>query len=325
MSAPAPSSSSPTAASGLQADGFWFMEMNTRLQVEHPVTEAITGLDLVEWQLRVAAGEKLPLTQEQVPLGGHAIEARLYAEDPEHGFLPSTGKLVGAAICPTDVRVDSGVEAGDEVTPFYDPMIAKVIAHAPTRDAALDRLTDALDHTLVAGVRTNVAFLGRAVPGAGVSATARSTPASSTAISPRLAPCRKARTAPPRRPACERLLAQEQARRVRSGRGEPASPWDASDGFQLGGTRRVIVADRRRRRGRRWRTVVRRDGMASRSEAAPAPDAARCLGRCESYVLRHGRQTRVRLERSGSIGAAEQAAATALSGRRCTARCWAFR
>ena len=163
MSAPAQSSSWPTAATGLRADGFWFIEMNTRLQVEHPVTEEVTGLDLVAWQFQVAAGEKLPLTQAQVRFDGHAIEARVYAEDPENGFLPSTGPIVGLDL-PMDVRVDSGVEAGGEVTPFYDPMIAKLIAHAPTRDAALARLTNALDHTLVAGVRTQRRFPWRAVP-----------------------------------------------------------------------------------------------------------------------------------------------------------------
>ena len=117
-------------AKGLRADGFWFMEMNTRLQVEHPVTEAITGLDLVEWQFRVAAGEKLPLAQREVPLDGHAVEARLYAEDPENGFLPSTGRAGRA-------RIPGGGghshrhrgRGGHEVSPFYDPMIAKVIAH----------------------------------------------------------------------------------------------------------------------------------------------------------------------------------------------------
>ena len=143
---------------GLRADAFWFIEMNTRLQVEHPVTEAVTALDLVEWQFRVACGEKLPLEQSQVRFDGHAIEARVYAEDPESGFLPSTGRIVALEL-PADIRVDSGVEAGGEVTPYYDAMIAKLIAHAPTREAALDRLAAALDRTVIAGPRSNVAFL----------------------------------------------------------------------------------------------------------------------------------------------------------------------
>ena len=130
---------------------------------------------------------KAALTQAQVRFDGHAIEARLYAEDPENGFLPSTGPIVGLDL-PMDVRVDSGVEAGGEVTPFYDPMIAKLIAHAPTRDAALTRLTNALDHKLVAGIRTNIAFLG-ALCRAESFAKARSIPASLTEILLRSAPC----------------------------------------------------------------------------------------------------------------------------------------
>ncbi len=148
------------ASNGLKPDRFWFMEMNTRLQVEHPVTEAITGTDLVEWQLRVAAGEKLPKTQKELKPHGHAIEARLYAEDPQKGFLPSIGKLERLHL-PEDVRVDSGVREGDEVTPFYDPMIAKLIAYDETREAAAAKLAHALASTQIAGVRTNAAFLIR--------------------------------------------------------------------------------------------------------------------------------------------------------------------
>ena len=145
---------------GLRPDRFYFMEMNTRLQVEHPVTEAVTGLDLVELQFRVAAGETLPFAQGDIAIRGHAVEARLYAEDPENGFLPSTGKL-WALRFPNDeeLRIDTGVVEGDEVTPYYDPMIAKLITHGATRDDALDRMSEALSETLVAGPRTNAAFL----------------------------------------------------------------------------------------------------------------------------------------------------------------------
>jgi 3-methylcrotonyl-CoA carboxylase alpha subunit len=148
------------ASEGLKADRFWFMEMNTRLQVEHPVTEAITGTDLVEWQLRVAAGEKLPKTQAELKINGHAMEARLYAEDPQKGFLPSIGRLERLHL-PDDVRVDSGVREGDEVTPHYDPMIAKMIAWDETREGAAAKLAQALAHSEIAGVRTNAAFLVR--------------------------------------------------------------------------------------------------------------------------------------------------------------------
>jgi 3-methylcrotonyl-CoA carboxylase alpha subunit len=142
---------------------FFFMEMNTRLQVEHPVTELITGLDLVEWQLRVAAGEALPLQQSQLQVHGHAIEARLYAEDADNGFLPSIGQLHLLVQPPgsPQVRIDTGVEQGDEITPFYDPMICKLIVWGEGRDAALQQLQEALRNYHVAGVSSNVAFLGR--------------------------------------------------------------------------------------------------------------------------------------------------------------------
>jgi acetyl-CoA/propionyl-CoA carboxylase biotin carboxyl carrier protein len=145
---------------GDEPDEFFFMEMNTRLQVEHPVTELVTGLDLVEWQLRVAAGEPLPLRQEEIRLTGHAAEARIYAEDPARGFLP-TGGTVLALGEPTGphVRTDSGLAAGMTVTSAYDPMLAKIIAWAPDREAALRRLDAALAATAVLGVATNTAFL----------------------------------------------------------------------------------------------------------------------------------------------------------------------
>ncbi|MGR3503782.1 acetyl/propionyl/methylcrotonyl-CoA carboxylase subunit alpha [Pseudaestuariivita sp.] len=147
------------ASEGLRADRFYFMEMNTRLQVEHPVTEEITGIDLVEWQLRVAMGEALPMRQEDIPLAGHAFEARLYAEDVPAGFLPATGTLTHLAF-PEGVRAETGVHTGDAVSPWYDPMIAKVVVHGPTRDVALARLSRALEETQVAGLVTNLGFLG---------------------------------------------------------------------------------------------------------------------------------------------------------------------
>ncbi len=139
---------------------FYFIEMNTRLQVEHPVTEMITGLDLVEWQLRVAAGEKLPLAQHEIAASGHAVEARIYAENPAKGFLPAIGTIAtwrephGEGI-----RVDTGFRQGDAVTPYYDALLAKLIAWAPDRAAALDRLSQALGGFAIAGVTTNLTFL----------------------------------------------------------------------------------------------------------------------------------------------------------------------
>jgi len=160
------------ASAGLSADRIWFMEMNTRLQVEHPVTEEITGVDLVEWQFRVASGEPLPKRQEELSINGWAMEARLYAEDPAKGFLPSTGKLehfeinhrgwtifAPNASPPAYPRIETGVEKDGQVSPFYDPMIAKIITHLPTREAAADALAGVCDSVITWPVRNNAGFL----------------------------------------------------------------------------------------------------------------------------------------------------------------------
>ena len=151
------------ASEGLRADRIWFMEMNTRLQVEHPVTEEITGVDLVEWQLRVASGEPLPKRQDELSINGWAIEARLYAEDPAKGFLPSVGRLEKYFVDDDNIRVDSGFERGSTVSPFYDPMIAKLIASADDRSAAIDKLLKAIEGTAVWPVKSNAPFLYRAL------------------------------------------------------------------------------------------------------------------------------------------------------------------
>ena len=148
------------ASEGLRATHIFFMEMNTRLQVEHPVTEEITGVDLVEWQLRVASGEPLPLKQEQLSINGHAIEARLYAEDPAKGFLPSTGRLDHLELT-GDVRIESGVEERDTISPFYDPMIAKLVSWGDTRAHALNDLREACEAVECEPVKTNAWFLAR--------------------------------------------------------------------------------------------------------------------------------------------------------------------
>ena len=229
---------------------FFFMEMNTRLQVEHPVTEMITGLDLVEWQLRIAGGEPLPLAQAQVRLEGHAIEVRLYAEDPARGFLPSPGRL-SAWHAPRDlpgVRIDAGVETGDEITPHYDAMIAKIIAHGPTRDDALRRLQKALRETVVAGPRTNLGFLRRLLGTRSVREADLD-----TALIEReqhaLLDATDTVSEVIWYAALAAWLLDERDRSARSRTGA-RSPWDATDGFRLVGRahRRltVVVGDERR-------------------------------------------------------------------------------
>ena len=223
---------------------FFFMEINTRLQVEHPVTEMVTGLDLVEWQLRVAAGEPLPLQQDAIPRNGHAIEVRLYAEDPEAGFLPGSGKLLRLELPRTGphVRIDAGVVEGDVVTIFYDPMIAKLIVHDADRDRALARMRDALAQAEVAGPKSNIGFLERLVRHPAVTGATIDTGYLDRHLEEFLPG-----DAPPdpvllAAAATVRLLAQEQsARDAAAHSGDPSSPWAIADGWRLGhaGTRRL--------------------------------------------------------------------------------------
>jgi 3-methylcrotonyl-CoA carboxylase alpha subunit len=220
-----------------EQDGrFYFMEMNTRLQVEHPVTELVTGLDLVEWQLRVAAGEALPLKGNEVPLRGHAIEARIYAEDPQRDFLPSTGGLLHVAF-PEEgrsVRVDAGVDTGDEITPWYDPMIAKLIVHGADRAEALGRLRAALSQVEIAGVATNVEFLGRVAASEAFSRADLDTGLIERCRDELLAPRKDASVEMLAAAAFAELAREESGARARAQRsGDPHSPWHGVDGWRL--------------------------------------------------------------------------------------------
>jgi 3-methylcrotonyl-CoA carboxylase alpha subunit len=253
-------------ARGLRPEGFWFMEMNTRLQVEHPVTEAITGLDLVELQFRVAAGEKLPLVQADVRVNGHAAEARLYAEDPERNFLPSTGTLAALEFPKGEgLRIDTGVEAGSVVSPYYDPMIAKVIAHGRDRTDALSRLASALGETVVVGPRSNAAFLSRLAGHPEFRAGRFDTGfidrhlADLTRVEPSL-------EAGVVGAAVEALLAPKAGKPVDT---PWRDPWTAADGFSLGPERALdldVVVEGHPRKA----TVVWRDGPHVSVDGAPA-------------------------------------------------------
>ncbi|MFO1149121.1 MAG: acetyl/propionyl/methylcrotonyl-CoA carboxylase subunit alpha [Alsobacter sp.] len=290
-------------SAGLKPDGFFFMEMNTRLQVEHPVTEAVTGLDLVELQFNVAAGQNLPFAQADVPLQGHAVEARIYAEDPERGFLPSTGRLQALRFPSGEgLRVDTGVVEGDAVTPYYDPMIAKLIAHGQDREQALDRLADALRDVRIAGPRSNVAFLLALARARGF----RDGQFDTGFIDRHLAelgavqrPVDKAAAREGASALVRRELARLQATAATTGR-PGGSPWSVPDGFQLSGTRWTrlpLLVE-----GERVEALLGFDGGEPRVgwddgggdshpvEAALFPDEEGVL------VLVEGRQTSVRLE-----------------------------
>ncbi|MEO5623048.1 MAG: acetyl/propionyl/methylcrotonyl-CoA carboxylase subunit alpha [Dokdonella sp.] len=225
---------------------FYFMEINTRLQVEHPVTEEVTGLDLVEWQLRIAAGEHLPLAQEQVTQNGHAIEVRLYAEDPDAGFLPGSGTLQTLRLpaASRHVRIDSGVIEGDTVSIFYDPMIAKLIVWDEDRPRALARMRDALAACEIAGPKSNIGFLERLVRHPAVTEGRIDTGyldrhldefLSPTGLDPQLLLAA----------ATTRLLVQEAEARERAAHSsDPGSPWGLADGWRLGhgGARQLAFA-----------------------------------------------------------------------------------
>ncbi len=211
---------------------FFFMEMNTRLQVEHPVTEAITGLDLVAWQIRVAQGEPLPMTQAQVPLRGHAIEVRLYAEDPSNDFLPATGhlELYRESAAGPGRRVDSGVEEGDRISPFYDPMLGKLIAWGEDREQARLRLLSMLDEFVIGGLKTNISFLRRIIGHPAFAAAELD-----TGFIPRY----QEQLLPPASElsdefwqAAGQAFAQSQPALVRHD--DPASPWATASGFRAG-------------------------------------------------------------------------------------------
>ena len=221
---------------GKNAGTFYFMEMNTRLQVEHPVTEMITGLDLVEWQLRVACGEPLPRTQDELTISGHALEARVYAEDPAKDFLPSTGRITHLST-PAEsrhVRMDSGVRAGDAISPYYDPMIAKLIVWDADRPAALARMRAALEQFQVVGVSTNTEFLARLV-----ACEAFATADLDTGLIER----HRAELLPEPPVAGDAVLAlaalaellaiERRARERAAGSGDPCSPWGSCDGWRL--------------------------------------------------------------------------------------------
>jgi 3-methylcrotonyl-CoA carboxylase alpha subunit len=224
-----------------EAGNFYFMEMNTRLQVEHAVTEMITGLDLVEWQLRVAAGEPLPLTQKQLAITGHAIEARIYAEDPERGFLPAAGRIAHLRLPQTSaqVRIETGVREGDEVGVYYDPMIAKLICWDADRPAALRRLRAALAECQVAGLATNLPLLSAVSAHPAFAAADREPGLLDTSLIERyrgeLIP--SGATAPDRALAVavlfELMRIDDEALAVARASGDPWSPWNVRDGWRL--------------------------------------------------------------------------------------------
>ena len=267
---------------------FYFMEMNTRLQVEHPVTEMVTGRDLVEWQLRVAAGEPLPRAQADFDVRGHALEARIYAENPARGFLPSTGTLkhlrmpdgveftIGDAARRAPVRIDSGVREGDTITPFYDPMIAKLIVHGATRDEALARMQRALEACEIVGPQTNVEFLARLVTSEPFAQADLDTGLierhRDALFAPRPKPLREALAL-----ACAALLAGERAAAA------CASPWEGLANWRLNGGYQRLLA---------WRNLDDDAALTAQFAHDGRTQTLSCLDGPEPYVWWHGEHDR---------------------------------
>jgi len=281
---------------------FYFMEINTRLQVEHPVTELVTGLDLLEWQLRVAASEALPLAQDDIRQQGHAIEVRLYAEDPEAGFLPGSGRLERLALpeASLGVRIDAGVVEGDTVTIFYDPMIAKLIVHGADRMEALARLRDALARCDIAGPKSNIAFLERlvrhpAVTGGWIDTGYLDRHLDEFMPAPSLATAQQVALV-----AAELLWQEARARVAARDSDEPDSPWAIADGWRLGhaGARPLAFAHL----GQTWTALAHGHGGRYRIELADEVheiEDARLTG--ELLGLRiHGQARRFRILRHGT-------------------------
>ena len=281
---------------------FYFMEMNTRLQVEHPVTEMITGLDLVELQLRVAAGEGLPFTQEQLKFEGHAIEARIYAEDPARDFLPATGRLAHLSFPAqsADVRVDAGVEAGGEITPWYDPMIAKLIVRGADRAAALARLSQALREVEIAGTSTNVAFLQRVV----ASRAFREAELDTGLIERNRAELLSSATEFE-----EQILAaaafaeleeeQRGARASAQASGDPHSPWHSVDGWRLNEESHHDFVFLDGEQVRPVRVIFREDGLRMRIGSAESSLAGEVLADGRLLLRLDGRAFKARAVRDG--------------------------
>jgi 3-methylcrotonyl-CoA carboxylase alpha subunit len=263
------------------ADGFYFLEMNTRLQVEHPVTEMITGLDLVEWQLRVAAGEKLPLGQDEIAISGHAIEARIYAEDPERDFAPSIGRLAlfHTPEPSTGVRVDTGFATGDLVSVHYDAMLAKLVCHAPSRDAALRTMHHALASTDVVGVVSNVDLLGRIVAHPAFRVGGVDTGFIEQHRNELLAPQREPPVEVPAAAALTVLSNEAVAtRQAAAATQDPYSPWDARDQFWPNIARErelpfvigeLLIPVKVRREGTAWQLAVKDKVLAGSAITAP--------------------------------------------------------